>query len=120
LKAIPSLDFVRPVPTKRSLTQFGGVIQKVYRNLIQVVNGRIGYGDGVHSDNIDGIWVSVTFALANTDTLITHNLGRLPVGYHVMTKSASCDVYTGGVASTDTQITLRGTVAGVTVNLFIL
>lgn len=120
MRAIPSLDFSHPQPEVKSLRNFGQSLQKSYRNLVGVVNGKIGYGDGQKSDNIDGVWQTVTFPVANADVVITHNLGRIPVGYHIMTKSVSCDVYNGSIASTKTQITLRGTVAGATVSLFLL
>jgi len=120
VKAAPDLDFITVKADDTSLSRFAKMLQKVYRNLVLVINGNIGFGDGTHADNINGSWVSVTFASANTDTTITHNLGRIPVGYIVMTKSQACDVYTGSVSATKSQITLRGTVAGTTVTLFII
>lgn len=96
-------------------------LDNTYSLLARVLNGNLGFGDGTNRDNLDGVWASpVTPGAPNTDFTITHNLGRVPVGYFVMSKSGACDVYTGSVAATSTQLTLRGTVAGVTLKLFII
>jgi len=123
---LPTLSAARFGPVQDSnehATRFIGFIQtlqKQWRNLVSVINGNIGFGDGVHADNVNGVWASVNFPLANTDVTVTHNLGRLPVGYIVMTKSQAGDVYTGSVVATKTQITLRCSTAGTTVSLFIV
>ena len=97
------------------------MFQQAWSQMVKVVNYNIGYGDGVNADNINGVWNTfVTPGAVNTDFTITHNLGRIPVGYHVMQKSASCDIYTGSVPATATQLTLRASAAGVTVKVFIV
>jgi hypothetical protein len=64
-------------------------------------------------DNTDEVMIRVgpglanTWAASNTDTTITHNLGRKPIGYYITKKSKTCDVYDGSVVATKTQITLR-------------
>jgi len=98
---------------------FFQMLQKIYRNLANVINGNLGFGDGTNADNISGVWQTVTFAVANADQTITHNLGRIPVGYIVMTKNQVGDVYTGSIVATKTQITLRCTTTA-TVSLFII
>lgn len=95
-------------------------LRRVYELVAKTVNYGISFGDGTQSDNIDGIWANVvTPGAPNTDFTVTHNLGRIPVAYFVATKAAACDIYTGSVASTTTTLTLRGTVAGIAVRLFI-
>lgn len=96
-------------------------LRRNYERLAQLFNGLISFGDGTNRDNIDGNWFDVTTpGAANTDFTVTHNLGRVPVGVLVMRKSAAVDIYTGSVAATTTQITLRATVASVNVKLFVL
>lgn len=119
MKTTPSLDFTSVRADSTSLKRFATMLQKVHQQDAKVINGKLGFGDGTKADNIDGAWATVTFASANTDTTITHNLGRVPVGYHVVSKSASTDVFNGVAAWTTTQITLQSSVAGVTVKLFI-
>lgn len=94
--------------------------RRLYEQLAKAFNGQVSFGNGVKKDNIDGVWVSFTQAIANVDFVLTHNLGRIPVGYIPMTKSVASDVYNGTVAPTKTQITLKVSVAPVTINLFIL
>src|SRR5229473_6147514 len=97
------------------------VLQRAWQLFARVFNGSVGFGDGKKRDNIDGNWVSVVTPVAiNTDFTINHILNRVPVGYLTMQKSAACDVYTGSVAATKTQLTLRATVGGVALKLFIL
>lgn len=95
-------------------------LQKLYRLLVSIINGKVAFGDGVKTNNIDGSWVSVvTPGVANTDFTVNHVLNRVPVGYLVMSKSGAVDVYTGSIAATKTQLTLRATTTGVNVVLFI-
>lgn len=71
-------------------------------------------------DNLDGILVRVAPTVnplglpnswngSNVDTLIEHNLARVPIGYIVVKKNKTCDVYDGSVASTTQAITLKNT-----------
>ena len=97
-------------------------MRRIYEQLAKVVNGNVSYGNPTTgADNINGKWVSVTApAGANTNFTVTHNLGRIPTGVHVMTKDRACDVYTGSIAATTTQITLRATVGSAVLTLFII
>lgn len=102
-----------------------GIMQSLelaWEKLAGAFNGRVSFGDGNHlqSDNIDGVWISFVTGVANTDQTLNHNLNRIPSGYIAMQKSAACDLYTGSVVATKTQITLRPTVAGVTILLFVV
>jgi hypothetical protein len=100
---------------------FQMMLQKLWRNLAQTVNYSISFGDGTTPDNIAGVWVTFTTAASpNTDFVITHNLGRLPVGYIPMEKSAAVDIYNGSAAPTTTQATLRASVGSVAVRLFVI
>ena len=121
MKAAPNLDFAVMEPTKKSLEHFVGMIRKVYQNFIQVLNGQIGFGDGTNLDNINGSWINVTAPVApNTDFTVNHNMNRIPSGYWVMQKDRACDVYTGSVAATATQLTLRASVASAVLRLFVI
>jgi hypothetical protein len=111
-----------PFGSNLTVNSLIAILQTAWKNLVSlVINGHIGFGDGSKSDNIDGVWVSIsTPGSINTDFTVTHNLGRVPVGYLAMTKSAACDLYNGSIAWTSTQMTLRATTAGVTINLFVI
>jgi hypothetical protein len=115
------LNFTTVLPTQKALKDFVTMIRSVYQHLTDVVNGKIGFGDGTNHDNIDGSWINVVAPAApNTDFTVTHNLGRIPVGYWLMQKDRACDVYTGSVAATKTQLTLRATVASAVLRLFVI
>lgn len=71
-------------------------------------------------DNTDGILIRVApnanplglgnfWSGSNSDTTITHNLGRVPIGYIVVSKNKTCDVYTGTIVATLHTITLKNT-----------
>lgn len=121
MKATPNLDFTKVRPTEPSLKSFVAMLRKIYLNLTTVINGNLGFGDGSVIDNISGSWINVNAPAApNTDFTVTHNLNRLPVGYLVMEKDRACDVYTGSVAATKTQLTLRASTASAVLRLFVV
>ena len=121
MKAAPNLDFTHVDFEKTSFHRFVQMIRNVYQNLVTLINGNIGFGDGTTPDNISGNWINVVTPVApNTDFTVNHNLQRLPVGYWIMQKDRACDVYTGSVAATTTQLTLRATVASAVLRLFII
>ena len=121
MKIAPNLRFTVIEPTKKSLETFMQMIKGIYQDFSRAFNGNIGFGDGTNLDNISGSWINVTApAVANTDFTVNHNLGRIPSGYWVMQKDRACDVYTGSIAATVTQLTLRSTVASAVIRLFII
>jgi hypothetical protein len=85
------------------------MLRKIYQNLIFIVNGHIGFGDGTTADNIDGVWVNTTTPGIIANFTVTHNLGRVPVGYIVVKEDAPATLYDGTVVATKTQITWRAT-----------
>ncbi len=106
-------------------------IKDAWNNLSYIVNGHLGFGQPTLAsggvpvpDNIDGVWVVFPTVGVNTDFVVTHNLGRLPSGYIVMYKSVPCDISNGGasltVVGTSSTITLRSSVNGATVALFVV
>ncbi len=104
-----------------SLTKFAQAVLRAWQLLTQVINGQISFGNGSSPDNIAGVWSAVVdTGLANTDFTVTHNLGRIPVGYLTMTASIATDIYTGSVSATKTQLTLRSSAAHASILLFVV
>jgi len=102
-------------------SHFQGMLAKYWQQLARIVNGNISFGDGTTADNINGVFASAAVpGTPNTNFVITHNLGRIPVGYLVLGKTAAGDIYDGTVAATKTTLTLRASVASFTVRLFII
>lgn len=71
-------------------------------------------------DNGDGILIRVASTANplgltqfwtgdNSDTTIIHDLGRVPIGYYVTKKSATCDVFDGIAPADSSTITLQNT-----------
>lgn len=90
---------------------------------ISKVTGNISFGlsNTDASKNIVGYWALnlVTPATANSQFSIAHSLGYVPIGFHVVNKNTSCDLYASGTAWTSSEVFLKCTVASATVNLFI-
>lgn len=88
-------------------------------DILKVINGGISMGDGpvffnlpfdtpTPAGNMAGVQVSHTFAVANVATTISHNLGRIPVGYIPLVKTAPTDIYLGNIANwNDTTFELK-------------
>ena len=95
--------------------------QKRWADLENTLNNNVEFGSLQGQGNIKGKWITVTTpATPNTDFTVDHNLGTVPVGIHLMQKSAACDVYNSPTtANTKSQATLRATAGGASLHLFI-
>lgn len=88
----------------------------------QITNGGVSYGDGTNRQHINGNWATVAdTGLVDTEFVVNHNLGRIPVGFHIFAKDQAGDLYRSGTAWTEKQIFLKCSVAHVTnILLFIV
>jgi hypothetical protein len=120
----PTLERLHPNPRPKWWQAF----QQIHQQLANVVNKNIEFGNPTSGPaNIKGQWGSVAGSTtivtpaANTDFIVTHNLGQPAVGVDIKSKNATVDVYTSPTvnASPNTQIILRATNASVTITLFI-
>lgn len=84
------------------------------RNLLQVIP--YVFRQLVNNNRV-GTWcVLVQQTVGTGNTVLTHNLARVPQGYYATRNSSGgvlFDATTGVAAWTDTSITIRATVAGV-------
>ena len=92
-------------------------LRKAWELLAAVINGRINFGNGILPANIDGVWVS--FKTAGANQLVTHNLGRIPVGYIVAMRDAPVNIFTGIGAWTVSIMYLQSDMGGSQVSLFV-
>lgn len=96
-------------------------LRKIYEQAARVINGGIGFGDGIDSDNINGVWYSgVTPATPDTEFDVLHNLGRVPVGWLLVYEDAAASIYDSGTPWSSTEMFLKCNVASVAVKLFII
>lgn len=85
---------------------------------------KISFGDGTNtsdSQNTDTSFLTgVSNAVANTETIFNHNLGRVPVGYIVVKLDKAATIYSGTTAWTSSTISLKSDVitTGFSVILF--
>lgn len=105
---VPSVSEVK---SWEDLRRFQDVLNQ---EVVSAINGRISF-----TENMDENVIQVTFASANTDTVLNHTLKRIPVGYLPVNQSVAMQIYTGAGTATTTNFYLRSTVAGTaTVLLF--
>lgn len=83
---------------------------------LTISDGTVPRGQG---QNLDLVLYSGATVGVNADFTFNHQLGRVPVGFIVIGKSAACDIYTGSVAWTTTQMTLKATVNAVNFKILI-
>lgn len=97
---------------------------EINRELVRIkdiVNGHLQFGQLDGKDrNIDGVMISHTFAAANVEEEITHDLGIIPIGYLAIRSSNGGVIYDGVTRTNKTLIYLRSTTAANQVLLFIL
>lgn len=104
-------------------TALATIVSKV-NELADSLAGRVSLGDGSQGSwagNLDAQYIEVTFPSApNTEQAVYHSLGRTPVGYVVVRKSAACDIYDSSTGSwKDSVAYFKSTVASVTVTLLV-
>lgn len=80
-----------------------------------------GVTSGTRSYNMDAVWVQyVSNGTANTEDTVSHNLGRLPVGFLTGVPSENAVVYADNQSAwTSTSIRLKCTGTAATVNLLL-
>jgi hypothetical protein len=79
-----------------------------------ILNGKIEFDSNIPSQT-----KTVFFPMANMDLTVDHSLAKTNLSYLVASKTAACDVYNGSVETTVSTVTLRSSVAGVTVTLIL-
>jgi hypothetical protein len=86
-----------------------------------IINGDIGFGDGVDPDNMGGVWVTIpnTGSVAS-DVAVVHNLGVVPVGFILMVPPATGTINKGATPWTTSTIYIRCSTANQACTVFVL
>ena len=93
-------------------------MENIYRILNQISFGTL---FSERSENMDMFLVEVTASsTANDDNNITHDLKRVPIGYIVLSQSASGDFLAGTGADSETSIFIKCTTASTRFKVAIL
>ena len=93
--------------TQAKPEELPSVIDRFAQNVADTLNGGIDF----HT-NFNGSLVNAIFTSTNTDTAVSHNLGRIPTGYIPTSKTAAMHIYTGVAPWTKTVMYLRADVVG--------
>jgi hypothetical protein len=97
------------------LVKFYKVFNRLWQSMSFVLNGNVSFGDGTSTDNIQGVWATALTVIGNFT--VTHNLGKIPVGYFIAGSDAFENIKF--VSSTTTTITFAGQNGGANIRLFI-
>lgn len=80
-------------------------------------------GDGTNKpeQNADIYHISgVTDVVAGTETIFTHKLGRIPIGYVVYNIDKTGNLYNGSTTWTSTTVSIKGSANSIAFKLFLL
>ena len=96
-------------------------IRLIWEEISRVVNGLIWFGSVADGrQNMDGVTLNTnTPGGADTNFTLTHNLGRVPVGFIVVNQDKGAVTYRGTVTWTETQLTLKCNTATVNLTIFV-
>lgn len=94
--------------------------RNMWQLLVRVINGKLGFGDGIHKSNIDGNWVQYqTAASPNSIDTVPHGLKRKPAGYMVMAIDKPGVVYMDAPADT-VNLYLKCSAGSAVIRLFVI
>jgi hypothetical protein len=85
----------------------------------KALNGRVSFGDGTDAENIECSWFNFV-TITGADNVVNHGLGRVPVGYIVVSRSGDVSFWDGVAAWTTSTLTIRASMAGITVKGFVI
>lgn len=85
----------------------------VLADIVKQINGGLDFGTNFNASSVSAI-----FSSANTDTAISHGLGRVPAGYLVLGSSAAMQVYDGVTDDSNLLAYLRSSAVGTANILF--
>lgn len=120
--AVPTLQLDKKGNVSVSL--FNTVIS-ILASLANAINGRLSLGSGVtgfRSGNIDGQWIDLlTPAVADTEFIVPHGLGRVPVGVWPMLQDADGFLKASSTGSWDeTVLYLKCSGSSVTMKIIVV
>ena len=104
-----------------STPSFPDALRRLWQEVSTILDGGLGFGDGVGSDNLTGAWVTYTTnGTPDTEDAIAHNLGHVPIGVLAMVPPAAGYLYKGTTTWTTTHIYMKCSAAAQAVTLFIV
>lgn len=110
---------------RQTIGQVGDInnVISIIRQHARVMGGNISYGNVTNDNtaqNINGVWATgTTPSTPGSAFTVSHVLGRVPVGFHVVRINSAGIIYDSGTAWTSTEIFLKSNAASATFTLFI-
>lgn len=108
-------SFILPKPRDSQETDLYQAIQDFVTQVVKILDRGI-----IFTDNVDCRTISYTSnAVANTQDTVAHTLGKVPIGYIVVSQDKAGIVYNGGTTWTTTNIYLKNSVASVATKIIV-
>lgn len=84
-------------------------------SLSALLNGGLKFSDNFNME----ITSVTTDAIAGTETIISHGLGRIPADFFVGAQDKAGTIYRGSTAWSESTISIKGSVASITANIYL-
>jgi len=108
-------SFIFPQPKTKQEQDFYQTTQDFTTQAIKILNRGI-----IFTDNVDCRSLSFTSsATPDASNTVAHTLGKIPIGYIVVYKDKTGDLYDGGTTWTTTNIYLKSNVASVAFRIIV-
>ena len=112
------------ISSREQIESFRKDINTDLINLFLFTNGRVRFGDGGDGDrgeNISGEFqVIADTGSADTEFVVAHSIGSVPVGYLVIKTDNAGVIYDSGTTWTTTNVYLKSSVANSAITIFLL
>jgi hypothetical protein len=122
--AIPTVQPITLDPEGRISAPQAKSLLDVFRGIVAAVNGHLSLGSGItghRAGNLDAQYIDFLCpAIRDTEFIVPHGLGRVPVGYVVVRIDRAANVYDSSVGSwSPTLLYLKCDTASASIRLMV-
>lgn len=101
------VNSVQDISNVQDFEQLRRFSARLFKQISEILNGEVNF-----TDNFRASIAEVEFTAANTEQRITHGLGKAPIGYIAIGKSANMNLYDGETDTTQTEIYIQSSATG--------
>lgn len=97
-------------------------LQNEFDNIYNILN-KVSFGEKLEQrgENIESFLTEVTASsIAKDDTQVNHGLNRVPLGFIVMSNSASGNIYNGSATNTNELLFLKSSISDAVVRIIVI
>lgn len=110
-----SQSLVFPRARNKQEEELYTVLQTYFNDITKILDGGI-----VYSDNFDVDIVSFTSdAVADSEDTVSHDLGKVPTGFHIINRDKAGILYDSGTSWTSSNIYLKSNLASTTYKIIV-